>query len=65
MRPGGSRPWGVPRSMIAVVGSMADPRLERHPLPDPGFRIEGFLIQCPRRSVAILAQGNEPPRRPR
>ena len=31
----------------------ADPRLEFHWLPDPGFLSQGFLIQCPRRASAI------------
>ena len=36
--------------MGAVVIPMADPQLEFHWLPDPGFLIQGFLIQGLRRS---------------
>ena len=36
--------------MRAVAIPMADPHLELHRLPDPGFLIQGFLIQGPRRT---------------
>ena len=32
--------------MRAVAVPMADPQLEFHWIPDPGFLIQGFLIQC-------------------
>ena len=32
--------------MRAVAVPMADPRLEFHWTPDPGFLIQSFLIQC-------------------
>ena len=35
--------------MRAVAVPMADPQLEFHWTPDPGFLIQGFLIQCPHR----------------
>ena len=38
--------------MRAVAVPTADPRLEFHWIPDPGFLIQGFLIQCLHRSIA-------------
>ena len=35
--------------MRAAAIPMADPQLELHRLPDPGFLIQGFLIQRRRR----------------
>ena len=35
--------------MRAVAVPMADPQLDFHWIPDPGFLIQGFLIQCRRR----------------
>ena len=40
--------------MMTAAMPMADPRLEFHWLPDPGFLIQGFLIQCPRRTPPDL-----------
>ena len=40
--------------MRAVAIPMADRQLEFHWLPDPGFPIQGFLIQGPRRIRALL-----------
>ena len=38
--------------MRAVAVPMADPQLELHWIPDPGFLIQGFLVQCLRRSAS-------------
>ena len=49
MCPGGLRPWRIPHPIRAAGIPAADPQLELRGLPDPGFLIQGFLIQCRRR----------------
>ena len=44
--------------MRAVAVPMADPQLEFHWIPDPGFLIQGFLIQCLHR-IPSRESGNE------
>eukprot|EP00959_Pyramimonas_sp_CCMP1952_P204916 4284987-Pyramimonas_sp.AAC.1 len=50
--------------MGAAVMSMADPRLELHGPPDPGFFIERFRTKCPHRTqtpdVVICSQRRPP-----
>ena len=53
MRPGGLRFWRIPYPMRAVAIPVADPQLEVHWLPDPGFLIQGFLIQGLRRRLRL------------
>eukprot|EP00959_Pyramimonas_sp_CCMP1952_P253731 5300967-Pyramimonas_sp.AAC.1 len=57
MAPGGFRPWGTPYLRWTALLSMADPRSEFHRLPDPGFLIEGLLIQCPHSSDVMGGGG--------
>ena len=57
MCPGGFRPWRVPYPMRAAAMPMADPHLVFHWLPDPGFLIQDFLIQGPRRRAPSTTSG--------
>ena len=49
--------------MRAVAAPMADPQLEFHWIPDPGFLIQGFLIQCLHRSLQGMADSGAQARR--
>ena len=40
--------------MRAAAVPVADPQLEFHWLPDRGFLIQGFLIQCLHRSFLVV-----------
>ena len=42
--------------MRAAAIPRADPQLEFHWLPDPGFLIQGFLIQCLHRGFTSAAE---------